>query len=335
MKQLDPAWWQWLAENRLLDAPVESIFAIMQQQGFERETCERAVAELDAHPVTRAARHHQLLQRKLESVVGNFQQVWQSAPGWETIEKRTTPSREEFLAGYVAGCRPVVLIDLAADWPARERWQPLALGQRFAELPVEIQDSRESDPRFEENKEAHRRTVRFGDFVDRIVAQGASNDCYLTANNELLKRPEFGSLFDDVGSLPDYVDRKRLATSSFFWIGPRGTRTPLHHDTVMLFHTQVVGRKRWRFVSPLDTANVYNYNGVFSRVDLDAIDLQRHPRMQGVRVLDVVVEAGETIYLPLGWWHQVTALDVSVSLSFTCLDIKNDYRFQDPTMRHW
>jgi hypothetical protein len=37
------------------------------------------------------------------------------------------------------------------------------------------------------------------------------------------------------------------------------------------FHTQVVGRKRWRFVSPL----LYNRNNVFSPVDLERPDLHR------------------------------------------------------------
>ena len=57
--------------------------------------------------------------------------------------------------------------------------------------------------------------------------------------------------------------------------------------------------------------------------------------MRDVQVLDVVVNAGETLFLPLGWWHQVGALSLSVSFSFTNLDLKNDYRFTDPNLRHW
>ncbi len=338
MKELDAEWWQWLAENRLMDHATESMFAVMVGRGFTRETCEAALVELDADPVMIAARHHQQVQRKLESVVANLQALRQTAPGADVVEKRPCPPRDEFEARYVHGCRPVVLTDLAADWPALQRWTPERLKARFGDLEVEIQTGRESDPKFEENKEQHRRTVRFGDFIDRIVAAestGGTNDCYLTANNELLKRPEFQSLLEDVGTLPPYLVPQWLAGSSFFWVGPRGTRTPLHHDTVMLFHTQAVGAKRWRFISPLDTPKVYNHHGVFSPVDLDAPDEDRFPRMRDVQVLDVVVNAGETLFLPLGWWHQVGALSLSVSFSFTNLDLKNDYRFTDPNLRHW
>lgn len=334
-KQLDVGWWQWLAENRLMDNPAESMITAMIAQGFDRETCEGAIAQLDGHPFYKAARNHQQLHRKLESVTSNLQALWQSSSNWGVIEKRPCPPREEFLERYVRACRPVVLTDVADDWPALQRWTPALLRKRFADLPVEIQLGRESDPRFEQNKDSHKRIVPFAEFIDRIVAAGNSNDCYLTANNELLKRPEFASLFDDVGSLPSCCDATRLAGSSFFWVGPRGTNTPLHHDTVMLFHTQVVGRKRWRFISPLDTPNLYNYEGVFSPVDVDAPDFGRHPRFRDVNVLEVTVGPGETIFLPLVWWHQVSALDLSVSFSFTNLDLRNDYPYRNPTLRHW
>jgi ribosomal protein L16 Arg81 hydroxylase len=108
----------------------------------------------------------------------------------------------------------------------------------------------------------HRRRVRLGDFVNQVLAAGPSKDHYLTANNELLRQPEFASLLRDIGSLPDYCDASQPAHSGSSWFGPAGTVTPLHHDALMLFHTQVVGRKRWRFVSPLDTLKLYKYYDV-------------------------------------------------------------------------
>ena len=100
----------------------------------------------------------------------------------------------------------------------------------------------------------------------------------------------------------------------------------------MLFHAQVVGRKRWRLISPLQGPRLYNTNGVFSPIDLDAIDLKQFPLFEGVRVLEVVVEPGETMFLPLGWWHQVRALDVSLSFSYSnlALLIPNQFSYVDP-----
>ena len=177
--------------------------------------------------------------------------------------------------------------------------------------------------------------MRLGDFVDRVVASGPTNDYYLTANNEVLRRPEFAPLLADIGRMPPACDRAQLAQRSSFWFGPAGTLTPLHHDTIMLFHTQVVGRKRWRFISPLDGPKLYNHNNVFSPVDIDKPDFNRHPLFRDVQVLDVVVEAGETVFLPLAWWHQVSSLDVSLSFSFTNLDVPNHFTYQNPDIRNW
>jgi hypothetical protein len=229
----------------------------------------------------------------------------------------------------------VVLTDVTRDWPAMRRGSPADLKQRFGHLDVEIQAERQADPKFEENKLAHRRTTRLATFVDQVLGGGATNDYYLTANNEALRRPEFAPLLADVGSLPAICDRTQLAARSSFWFGPAGTVTPLHHDTLMLFHTQVVGRKRWRFISPLEWARLYNHNNVFSPIDIDRPDLHRYPMFRDVTVLEVVVEPGDTVFLPLGWWHQVTALDVSLSFSYSNLDLPNEFAYANAEITNW
>jgi ribosomal protein L16 Arg81 hydroxylase len=49
----------------------------------------------------------------------------------------------------------------------------------------------------------------------------------------------------------------------------------------------------------------------------------------------VIVEPGEAMFLPLGWWHQVTVLDVSLSFSYSNLALPNHYSFVNPTIRNW
>ena len=328
-------WQQWIAENRLRECTPESMLVTMTHAGLDRDASIAALIRMDNEPAFRAARRMQQVQRKVESVAGNLQKLWQASPTYREVEKRSALSREEFLERYVRACRPVVLTDVTHDWPAMHRWSPADLRRRFGEQTVEIQDGRDADPRYEENKLAHRRNVPLAPFVDRVLAGGPTNDYYMTANNEVLRTPQFAPLLDDIGSLPPACDRTQLAQRSSFWFGPAGTRTPLHHDTLMLFHTQVVGRKRWRLVSPLETPKLYNYNGVFSPIDVDQPDLNRYPLFDQVTVLDVVVEPGETMFLPLAWWHQVLSLDVSLSFSYSNLDIPNNFEYRNPDIHNW
>jgi len=332
---IDERWLQWMAENRLRDCTPESMLETMVAAGVDREACRQALPLLERDPVFIAARRHQQLLRKLESVVANQQRMWAMAPGYREVEKRAGVSRDEFIERYVCASRPLVLTDVTRDWPAMQRWSPADLKARFGHLEIEIQAERNADPRYEENKLKLRRQVRLGDFVDQVLAGGATNDYYMTANNEVLRRPEFAPLLADIGSLPAVCDPGQLARLSSFWFGPAGTNTPLHHDTLMLFHTQVVGRKRWRFISPLETPKLYNFSGVFSPIDIDKPDLARFPLFAQAQVLEVIVEPGETVFLPLGWWHQVTSLDVSLSFSYSNLALPNHYEYANPNMPEW
>ena len=332
---IDADWIQWIAEQRLRRCTPESMVATMAATGLDPDACRRAIERVEGDPIFVAATRHRQLLGKLGSVVANLQQLWELDPAYATVERIREPPRDEFVRRYVRGCRPVVLEGVTDDWPAMTRWGPEDLARRFGHLDVEVQAGRTADRQYERNKLAHRQRVRLADFVAQVLEGGPSNDRYLTANNELLRQPGFAPLLEDVGRLPALCDPATLPQSASFWFGPAGTVTPLHHDTLMLFHTQVVGRKRWRFVSPLATPKLYNHFEYYSPIDLSRIDLDRYPDAAGLTVLEVVTGPGDTVFLPLGWWHEVTALDVSLSFSYSNLDVPNRYAYENATIADW
>jgi hypothetical protein len=326
----DAAWRCWVAENLLLGCTTESLLSAMTDHGLDAAACAKLLRQMSREPAFLVAQKWQQIQRKQESVMANLQRLWELDPGYAQVERRPVPCRAEFMDRYVIGCRPAVFTNLADDWPARTRWSPQDLKARFGQFEVEIQAGRSADSKFEQNKSAHRHRMRLDAFVDQVLAGGVTNDYYLTANNELLGLPGFAPLLADIGSLPEFCSPADLAHCASVWFGPAGTTTPLHHDTFMLLHTQVVGRKRWRFISPLQTPRLYNEHLVYSPIDLDNPDLVRYPAFKDVTVLEAVVEPGDTVFLPLGWWHQVTSLQVSMSFSFTNIDVPNSYDYVHP-----
>jgi hypothetical protein len=334
---LAPDWLQWVAENRLWDCDPAAMLDTMVTAGQDAAGSAAAIAQIEADPVFIAARRHQQMLRKLESVCANLHRASLSTTQGHQIERRHGVSRDEMLERYVLGGRPVVLTDVAQDWPAMRRWSPAYLTEHFGRLDVDVQVGRDGDALFEQRKTVLRQRMKVSTFVDRVVRGGATNDHYLTANDEMLRRPEFLPLLQDIGKMPPLCDPALLHTAASFWFGPAGTRTPLHHDTLMLFHTQVLGRKRWRFVSPLQTPLLYNRMGVYSPVDLDAPDLTRYPRLRDAIVLETVLEPGDTLFLPLGWWHQVTALEMSMSFSYTNFEagVHNTFSYDNPAIGNW
>lgn len=226
---------------------------------------------------------------------------------------------QDFLDDFFAPMRPVILTDFATDWPARALWTPDYLCARLGAVEVEFQDGRSADARFELDKDTHRRRIAFDRLV-RAAATGQGNDFYLTAYNASSNAAALLPLHEDLGAAPGILTHAQGDAAGMLWLGPAGTFTPLHHDLTNNLLVQLVGRKRVVMASPLETPKLANRTHVFSAlgdVTAPAIDLALYPRAHGLRLLDVVLEPGEALFLPVGWWHQVHSLDFSVSATYT------------------
>ena len=239
------------------------------------------------------------------------------------IERRATPTAAEFFAAYWATNTPVILTDLVRRWPAFGRWGAEDLRARFGEVEVEAEIGRGGDPAPDVNFAAHRRRIRLGDFVDRALAAGVSDDLYMIAQNRNLARPELRPLLDEVWLPEGYFAVDRLAGGAALWFGPAGTVTRLHHDCSNILLCQVVGRKRVRLGAPEDPALLAAARGVYSAIDPEA--------GSGAAVLeDMTLEPGEALFIPVGWWHHVRALELSVSVALNAFARANDFGWYMP-----
>jgi hypothetical protein len=310
-------WQEWLAECLMQDMTPSRIADILEQNGFDREFGLAQVREHSTSPAVAAGRKVHQRRLKLASLLDAYAELYRqsefaSRAGWPAAI-----SAEQFYQDYFYRNRPVVVDGLMQDWPALRLWSPRYLAEEIGDLEVEITSGRDGDPRFEENFSQHVRRIRMAEFVDLIEQGGETNDYYLVARNQLLARPECARLREQIVSPPGFLDPQAEVEGHVkLWLGPAGTLTPLHHDATNIFFGQVYGRKHIKLISPYDIGNVYNDRRCFSAVDLDDVDLHQFPRMAGVPVIDAIVEPGQFLFIPVGWWHWVRSLDVSISLSF-------------------
>ncbi len=237
------------------------------------------------------------------------------------------PDRERFLDDHYAAHRPALIDGGMAGWPALSRWNPAYLAAKLGDVPIEYQGDRTTDPRFELDKDAHRRTMPFDRFVAEIDRPDAGNDRYITAYNSATNRAALAPLHADLGRIDALLHHGEAADEAMLWIGPAGTFTPLHHDLTDNLIAQIVGRKRLILVAPSEASRLHNREHVFSALrDLaDPATLAGHPELAALPLYDVVLEPGQMLFVPVGWWHQVTALDFSVTATYANFHWRNDW----------
>ncbi|RKH50706.1 cupin-like domain-containing protein [Corallococcus sp. AB049A] len=316
---LSPSWDAWLSENLLRGVPEEALVRALVAGGVAAEEARAEVSLARRHPAVVAGGSRTTLGPEVVSLLDVRSAL--HAQSRRTVERRRGVSAEEFQARYYRAHRPVVLEDFLEGWPLLERWRPAALARDYGDVEVEVMAGREARADHDVSPDACRTVMRLGDFLHRLEHGGPSNDLYLTARNFALERPELQGLWEDLRPAPGFVYPTRQPGSLKLWVGPEGTRTALHHDVDSVLFCQVHGRKRFWLVPSHETPRLYNREHVWSPVDAAAPDLERFPDFARAHVHEVVVGPGEMLFIPVGWWHQVLALDVSVSLTFQSLDV--------------
>lgn len=331
--EISDDWKQWMAESKLGNYPDILIIQEMVKRGIDEQIAVAELNHLTTNPYFKASNNMMQLFRKLESMLEVRHQIFQLSPNSSYIERRSRISKEEFLAKYYATNTPVVITNMMTEWQALSLWTPEYFKTHYGDTDVEIQDNRNSDAQYEINKGRHKRELKLSKYVDMVVNGGDTNDYYMVASNRNFQRDKIKNLLDDINVYPDFLDSSNTKGKIKLWFGPGGTITPVHHDQTNLIGAQIYGRKLWRIISPDQTPFLYNYQTVFSQVDLENPDYYRYPLFKKVKILEVILEPGEMIFIPIGWWHQVKSLNVSISLSLMNFIFPNYYKYQNPNIQ--
>jgi hypothetical protein len=105
------------------------------------------------------------------------------------------------------------------------------------------------------------------------------------------------------------------------WSGRQrdSTVTGLHCDIASSFLAQVRGRKKMRLFAPAQRDRLYALEAFnahqLCRVNADTPDLARFPRFAEADYADVLLEPGDLLIVPTGWYHCAWALDDVLSVS--------------------
>lgn len=303
-----------LAEGLAAGEDDAVLHARLVAAGVSAAAAKYEVDRLAKDPMAAMLRRQAARIAKQGWLLANQERLAREAEGGFALDTLDNPGPDAFYRHHYEANRPAKLTGLIDHWPALSRWSLDHFAKVAGDAVVEAQVERERDPDYELAKDDHRRLVRFGELIEWLRGDTPSNDIYLTAYNSGTNAAALSVLWDDMAPIA-LLDGTR-PRDGFFWLGPRGTLTPWHHDLTNNLLVQVMGRKRVRMAPPWAFARMRNSRHCFSGWGNEALpagpgDANSPP------VLETIIGPGEAIFLPVGWWHQVEALDLSASMSFT------------------
>ncbi len=313
-------WLLWVAENVARGVSRDALLEILREHGQPADDLATGSIAAQLENITTLR-----LQRRLAKSLWILNCLERArATADLTVERRPTISRPEFLQSFYALSRPLVLTESPDFFRQFDGLSLASMRRDFGDRPVEFQAGRSIEPDYEVKSASLRTRATLGEFLDRIGAE-SGNDVYLTANNARSNRALMNDLLGERRGPVNLCGPDWDVSQVFLWLGPAGSVTPLHHDLTNNALAQIFGRKLVRLVSPFQIESLYNNRHCYSEVDPAAVDLQKHPDFAKANVQTVMLLPGEILFIPVGWWHHVTALDVSASLSLTCFGVPNQY----------
>ena len=331
--KLNDNWKTWMAYSLLNGLEPQRVREAMISYGVSPLLAKAAVEDALSHPYLKAG--YQLREKfdRREWLLNTIHEVGKRADKeFLDVPKIEAPLYDEFKKRYYSRNRPVIVTNAIEDWPAKD-WTPESIRELAGDAEVEVQYDRAKDPLYQAHFNRHSKKMKFADFIDDVLRLSPSNDLYMTSNNKPMEHTDLQCLKKDYGEIRDgYFAKQRRGD---LWLGPAGTITPIHHDLTNNFFIQIYGRKKIKLVSPLQTPKLYNEFFVYSKADFSDINTRRFPKTRELDICEFVLEPGQALFLPIGWWHHIESLDISISLTFIEFKgVRNDHYSSFPKPKH-
>lgn len=231
-----------------------------------------------------------------------------------SIEKRSGLNRETFAAEYLHSLQPVVFTDLMDQWPAKTNWTIDKLKQNYGHLDVPVVSPNYSKPgKGYMEPEMH---MSFGEYLTLLERGPMPYRIFLW--NIFKHVPE---MYNDF-SIPTIMDGF-FRDYPFMFFGGQGSITPMHYDIDMshVFLNQIHGRKRVVMFSPEQSTFLYQLPySVASYVDINNPDYNKYPALAKAHGWETILEPGETIFMPSGYWHYIEYTDGGYSIALRAND---------------
>lgn len=227
-------------------------------------------------------------------------------------------SRDEFYRSFVQKKRPVVIKGVIDKWDALKKWGLDYMAEAGKDLDVNVKTGNIA--------RGNRDTIKMDEYCNLLkkAQQPARENGVSSSLPYLHDIPIFHllpGLAKDINEFPLKYFPEWYWTKWWnyvqFFMGGKNSLTPLHFDTLYTHNLffQVVGSKKFILIPGDHKQFCYVYNWRWSPVDPASPDYTSYPLFRQAACMEVVIGAGDILYIPPGMLHQVHGMSFSISFN--------------------
>lgn len=228
----------------------------------------------------------------------------------------------DFKKNYYTPLKPVVIKNLAMQWPAYQKWNWDYFKSLVGNQKVALYNNIKSDAYTPINTADDYKT--FGEYIDMIKAGPAGWRIFLF------------NIFDHAPSLiqdfswPEHLMKGFVKKYPMLFTGGQSSITHMHFDIDVshILHTQFVGKKRVLlfpyeekdklYRKPFEVLSLADFSNYYD-VEKSKVDYEKFPALKQAKGYEVILEHGDTLFMPAGYWHHMEYLESGFAMSLRAL----------------
>ncbi len=238
------------------------------------------------------------------------------------IDRVKAISAKDFKANYYAHKKPLIITELAKQWPAFDKWNWDYFINAVGNIEVGVYDNIKSDSYTPINTaDAY---MKFGEYLRQVKDGPLELRIFLF--NIFQHAPQLVNDF----TWPENLMNGFVKKYPMLFVGGQGSVTHMHFDIDMshILHTQFMGKKRVLlfpheeqyklYRKPWEVLCMPNYTNYHQ-----SFDYEKFPAVKLAKGYEVILEHGETLYMPAGYWHHMEYIESGFAMSLRAL--QNDF----------
>ena len=236
----------------------------------------------------------------------------------QDIDKVDSISPEDFKVNYYNTKKPLIITGLAKQWPGFKKWNWDYFIDMVGNIEVGVYDNVKSDAYTPINTaDAY---MKFGDYLRKVKEGPLGLRIFLF--NIFQHAPELVKDF----TWPEHLMKGFVKKYPMLFVGGQGSITHMHFDIDMshILHTQFMGKKRVLlfpheeqhklYRKPWEVLTMANYAHYYEN-----FDYENFPAAKLAKGYEVILEHGDTLFMPAGYWHHMEYIESGFAMSLRAL----------------